>query len=73
MLQTQKTQHPPGRDFPGWDPTHQMLPTTMHGTRPLVTIRDTRHGAAGAACDGDRGVMTKLRDKAVNYLRGLAL
>jgi hypothetical protein len=39
----------------------------------MVTIRDTRHRAAGAARDGDRGVMTKLRDKAVNYLRGLAL
>lgn len=51
----------------------QMLPTTMHGTRPLVTISDTRHGAAGAARDGGRGLMTKLCEKVVNHLRGLAL
>jgi len=50
----------------------QMLPTTMHGTRPLVTILDTRHGAAGAACDGDRGVMTQLGEKVLNYLHKLA-
>lgn len=51
----------------------QMLPTTMHCTRPLVTIRDTRHGAAGAARDGDRGVMTKMREKVIDYLHKLAL
>jgi hypothetical protein len=51
----------------------QMLPTTMHGTRPLVTILDTRHGADGTACDDDRGLMARLGEKIVDYLRKFAL
>jgi hypothetical protein len=27
MFQTQKTQQPTGRDFPGWEPTEQMRST----------------------------------------------
>ncbi len=51
----------------------QMLPTTMHGTRYLVTIRDYRKNPVSSVSDDDRGLMAKLGWKVLNYLHKLAL
>lgn len=51
----------------------QMLPTTMHGTRALVTIRDSRKRPVSSVSNDDRGLMAKLGEKVLNYLHKLAL
>lgn len=51
----------------------QMYPTTMHGTRDLVVIRDPLDRSMGAIGNNNGSFMSKLGDKVIDYLHKLAL
>ncbi len=58
----------PTRDFA----KEEMYPTTMHGTRDLVVIRDPPDRSMAAI--GNSGTfMSRFGDKVIDYLRMLAL
>ncbi len=50
----------------------ELLPTTMHGSRKCVVIACSRQDPFSTISDSDQGLVDRLLENVLNYMRRLA-